>query len=66
MTSELAQLLASRRFIRFLMARLASITAHQMPMVAVFGMGTVAVALLWTRLFPGLARRDRMMPSQQL
>ena len=26
------------------------------------GIGTVVVALLWTRLFPSLARRDRMSP----
>ena len=35
MKSELAQLLASRRFIRFLLARLLGITANQMLMVAV-------------------------------
>lgn len=35
MNSEFAQLLASRRFIRFLLARLCGITANQMLMVAV-------------------------------
>ena len=34
------------------------------PMAAalVGGIGTVVVAVLWTRLFPSLARRDRMSP----
>ena len=35
MTSELSELLASRRFVRFLLARLCGITANQMLMVAV-------------------------------
>jgi len=42
-----------------------SVAALWGPEVSVVtgGLGTVVVALLWTRLFPTLARRDRMMDT---
>ena len=31
------------------------------PAVVIGGMGTIAVAALWSRLFPALRRRDRLV-----
>ena len=44
-------------------------TAHWLgtvPAVVLGGLGTLVVTGLWIKLFPGLARRDRMLEEKAL
>lgn len=44
-----------------LLPRAIAIGFSGLQAVVIFGVGTVLVAALWLRLFPALARRDRMV-----